>query len=165
MESHKKIIEDKNNQFRDLQLQEKEEMEALKRTSLHWKVLDDAIAQIKAEFEKRRKILRDDHIYKQALIRNFTQNLYQDWEEKKEETNKAAIPAEITRPEEWDEKNKIKLVCPKCGETNHEPGAKFCHVCGSNLGADEPSHEKEDEKQKKSSKNRRRKNRRGRNKN
>ena len=30
-----------------------------------------------------------------------------------------------------DNEKKNVLKCPKCGETDHEPGAKFCNKCGS----------------------------------
>lgn len=25
------------------------------------------------------------------------------------------------------------MICPNCNETEHEPNAKFCHVCGAEL--------------------------------
>ena len=28
------------------------------------------------------------------------------------------------------------MKCPNCNETEHEPGAKFCHVCGCQLGVE-----------------------------
>ncbi len=29
------------------------------------------------------------------------------------------------------------MKCPKCNETNHEPNARFCHVCGTTLQSDD----------------------------
>lgn len=32
------------------------------------------------------------------------------------------------------------MRCPNCKETNHEPGARFCIVCGTPLVADDELH-------------------------
>jgi len=34
------------------------------------------------------------------------------------------------------------MKCPNCNETDHEPSAKFCHVCGAKLPVISPTTEK-----------------------
>ena len=34
------------------------------------------------------------------------------------------------------------MKCPNCNETDHEPSAKFCHVCGAKLAVISPTTEK-----------------------
>lgn len=182
MASYKEILEEKNRQFRALKQEEKEQLTGVEKI-LHWKVLEDARAQIKANFADKRRDLTEDPVYKAALLQNFNSNLFHldenDWmreESTQSQLPRPSIPTErsIPRPSipaEWSipgevvyvipkedesEHNKMKIVCPKCGETDHEPGAKFCHVCGSKFNADESNQGKKEE-QKKSSRNRRRK--------
>lgn len=38
------------------------------------------------------------------------------------------------------------MKCPHCNETDHEPTAKFCHVCGAKLPVISPTTEKKSSK-------------------
>lgn len=152
MASYKKILEEKNLQFRTLQQEEKEELASVERI-LRWKVLEDARAQIKANFQDKRRGLREDPVYKAALLQNFNSNLFHldenDWtgeEPKSHQFQEESQPVEVVYvvpKEDEDKDNKMKIVCPKCGETDHQPGAKFCHVCGNKFNIDESNQEKE----------------------
>lgn len=171
MASYKEILQAQMCKFKDLKEQERAELEALNRLSIDWQTLDRARADIKANFERRRNELREDPNYKAALLQNFGSNLFHfdenawireepiwcKWQEEPKPTQLQEEP----KPDE-NEDERIWIICPKCGEKDHEPGAKFCHICSADLSTGKTKEQEDNEKseeQKKKSKKRRRKNR------
>ena len=120
MASYKEILQEKKQQFLDLKQEEKNELEAVERL-LHWKVLEDARAQIKATFADRRRDLREDPLYKSALLQNFNSNLFHldenDWtmeEPKPHQLQEEPKPYQLQEEPKPDEHEYVgnMMVCP-----------------------------------------------------
>lgn len=159
MASYKEILQAQMDKFRDLKEQEKAELNTLEGLSINWSTLDRARADIKANFEMRRKELREDPKFKAALAMKSLQKVF-DSDEMIEEAKPYQIQEE-PKPEENEDEG-IGIVCPNCGEKNHEPTATYCHICGTDLRTGktiEQQEKEEKEEQEKKSKKRRRKNR------
>ena len=159
MASYKEILKEKNDQFRLLQQEEREELRGVEK-SLHWKVLEDARAQIKANFVDKRRELREDPVYKAALMQNFNSNLFH-WDKNEWMREKYGKTEWIEEPK--PEKEEHIGICPVCGRMDHEPGANFCHGCGNKISMNESNQEKDDKEQERNPRNTRRKNRKRKN--
>ena len=146
MASYKEILKEKMDQFRAVQQEEREALEGVENLWLHGKVLEDARAQIKANFADKRRELREDPTYKAALVQNFSSNLFHldenEW--MREEWGKTEW---IEEPK--PEKEEHTGICPVCGRMDHEPDANFCHGCGNKISMNESNQEREDKEPKK----------------
>ena len=152
MASYKDMLEEKMRSFNELKEKEETSLKALESLPINWKSLDKvetARAQLKEVFEI---------CYENLYNSNGDYRLSEEPKpvEMQEEPMPTEIPEELTglleepmptEMPEYDEDNEVKtkIVCPICWETDHEPGANFCHICGGDLGKNESNTEQDEE--------------------
>lgn len=137
---YKDMLEEKMRRFNELKQQEEASLRPLEFLPTNWKALDK-IEQARAQL--------------QEVFEIYYEDLYNSHEEtaKPEELSEEPMPEQFiedkmpdirvvdnsdreiqlinnTESDEDEEKGKV-WVCPNCWCADHEPGAKFCHMCGT----------------------------------
>lgn len=171
--------------LQSLRDERQEHLANMEKAWLHWSVLDDARKQIKENFSEKAKDIREDEEFNREkwyyLIEKWIQKLYGENATIKEEIKLESWERMIIiwMPKEdsisaWllEEGGKYEIVgwkyeiisCPHCGNKENELGAKFCHICWTNLTtgktADEKEQDEKKEQEKKKQNGKKRKNRR-----